>query len=130
MPRNYNIANDVEATPFIRGSRIEAKRVDLGAPNAIFTEEIISAEDFINKHTQAFKHLTESWVAMNTPLTQIQSAMALATDVFGDEKVAEEWLGEPNLATDEKPPLALLGTESGFERVRALLQRIEYGVLT
>jgi putative toxin-antitoxin system antitoxin component (TIGR02293 family) len=67
---------------------------------------------------------------MNTPSTQIESVMKLANDVFEDQNVASEWLKEPNIATDEKPPLSLLGTDEGFNRVATLLHRIEYGILT
>lgn len=55
--------------------------------------------------------------------------MELASSIFGDRQVAKEWLSEPNLATDNKPPVALLGSDSGLLRVQTLLHRIEYGVL-
>jgi putative toxin-antitoxin system antitoxin component (TIGR02293 family) len=59
----------------------------------------------------------------------MQSVLELAINVFENESVAREWLNQPNLATDERPPIALLGTEEGFLRVQTLLHRIEYGVL-
>jgi uncharacterized protein (DUF2384 family) len=66
----------------------------------------------------------------STVLTeQIEKAMELATSVFGDAQFAKEWLNEPKLATDEKPPIALLGTEEGFARVMIFLHRIEWGIL-
>lgn len=61
---------------------------------------------------------------------EIEAAMRLATEVFEDPRVAEKWLKEPNLGTDNLPPLGLLETRGGFDRVKLLLQRIEYGVLT
>ncbi len=60
---------------------------------------------------------------------QLESILELAAGIFEDENAAKEWLNQPNLATDEKPPIALLGTEAGFLRVQTLLRRIEYGVL-
>jgi len=69
------------------------------------------------------------WVMQNLPRFQIESVLRLAVSVFENEEVAREWLNQPNLATDEKPPIALLGTEEGFLRVQTLLHRIEYGVL-
>jgi putative toxin-antitoxin system antitoxin component (TIGR02293 family) len=54
---------------------------------------------------------------------------ALAISVFGKEETAKEWLSERNLATDDKPPIGLLDTAEGVERVKNLLLRIEYGVL-
>jgi uncharacterized protein (DUF2384 family) len=53
----------------------------------------------------------------------------LAEHVFGDKHVGKEWLRKPNLATDNAPPINLLTTADGFERVKNLLLRIEYGVL-
>jgi putative toxin-antitoxin system antitoxin component (TIGR02293 family) len=53
----------------------------------------------------------------------------LAEAVFGDKEVATSWLREPNLATDNKPPVDLLGATEGYERVINLLLRIEYGIL-
>lgn len=58
-----------------------------------------------------------------------ESILELAVSIFENETVATEWLNQPNLATDEKPPIALLGTEDGFLRVETLLHRIDHGVL-
>lgn len=52
-----------------------------------------------------------------------------ATDVFGDKAVAERWMETPNLATDDQPPMTLLGSEEGYLRVKTLIDRIDYGVL-
>jgi len=52
-----------------------------------------------------------------------------ASTVFEDHQIAERWLHEPNLATDNRPPIELLNSAEGFSRVAVLLQRIEYGVL-
>lgn len=56
-------------------------------------------------------------------------ALDLAVQVFGSEEAAREWLTSPNLATDNRPPAELLGTELGDSRVANLLHRIEHGVL-
>jgi uncharacterized protein (DUF2384 family) len=55
--------------------------------------------------------------------------VALADEVFGDPQITKRWLKEPNMATGNKPPIELLGTEEGFARVQVLLRRIEAGVL-
>ncbi len=73
--------------------------------------------------------LTESWIVSNAPTEQIEKALQVATAVFEDAQFAKDWLNQPNLATDGKPPIALLGTEEGFGRLELLLRRIEYGVL-
>ena len=71
----------------------------------------------------------EDWINDHFPADQIADATALATEVFGDEAVALAWLREPNLATDNKAPVAILGTPEGLERVKNFLLRIQYGVL-
>lgn len=73
--------------------------------------------------------LLESWVKNRLPASEIAGIKALAVRVFDDEAAAIAWLQEPNLATDSKPPVSLLGTSGGYERVQNLLLRIQYGVL-
>ena len=55
--------------------------------------------------------------------------LVLATSVFGDPTVATVWLGEMNIATGGKPPIALAQTSEGAKHVENLLLRIQYGVL-
>jgi hypothetical protein len=69
------------------------------------------------------------WVRQHLPVDQINEIRTLATAVLDDEKVAASWLTRPNPATDGRPPLDILGEHLGFERVKNLLLRIEYGVL-
>ena len=73
--------------------------------------------------------LEASWIETHLPKQQIAAIKQMADTVFGDEKIAESWLSEPNLAMDGKRPVDLLGTEEGFGRVKNLLLRIQYGVL-
>ncbi len=73
--------------------------------------------------------LSVSWLYQNLPTNQITAVMELANNVFEDREIAKDWLNEPNAATDNRPPIALLGTEGGLLRVQTLLHRIEYGVL-
>ncbi|MFL6446200.1 MAG: antitoxin Xre/MbcA/ParS toxin-binding domain-containing protein [Bryobacteraceae bacterium] len=61
--------------------------------------------------------------------SDIAKIQSLATQVFDDEKSAVAWLHEPNLATDNLPPMSVLGTPDGYKRVQNLLLRIQYGVL-
>lgn len=75
------------------------------------------------------EHLIERWVRTHAPLDQIREVEKLATDVIGSNEDAIKWLSEPNPATDDRAPLDLLGDQEGYERVKNLLMRIEYGVL-
>jgi hypothetical protein len=69
------------------------------------------------------------WIENDLSANQISAIGDIAESVFGDKTTANDWLREPNLATDERPPIQLLGTSEGFERVKNLLMRIQYGVL-
>jgi len=70
------------------------------------------------------------WIKTHAPVEQIREIEALAETVIGDRQQAFQWLSEPNAATDDKAPMDLLGDQSGYDRVKNLLLRIEYGVLT
>ena len=73
--------------------------------------------------------LIERWVLTHAPLDQIREVEKLATDVIGSNEDAVKWLSEANPATDGRAPLDLLGDQEGYDRVKNLLMRIEYGVL-
>lgn len=62
-------------------------------------------------------------------LGEVSELEKLAEHVFGDREVGIRWLREPNLATYNTSPINLLDRPSGFEQVKNLLLRIEYGVL-
>lgn len=61
--------------------------------------------------------------------TNVAEIQQFAAEVFEDEAIADRWLHEPNIATDNKSPIELVASEEGFSHVKMLLQRIEYGVL-
>ncbi|MEE2953349.1 MAG: antitoxin Xre/MbcA/ParS toxin-binding domain-containing protein [Pseudomonadota bacterium] len=51
-----------------------------------------------------------------------------ATEVFGTQAAAEDWLKRPALALDQRTPLELLSTPAGTKLVEDHLTRLEYGV--
>lgn len=69
-------------------------------------------------------------------LTSQQSAVAFqyakileqATAVFGDQKLAEEWLSRPCKQLAGSMPLDLIDNSLGFQAVEDYLERIELGV--
>ena len=73
--------------------------------------------------------LAARWVNSHLPKEQLSAIQNLAIEVFGDEKVAIDWLCEPNLAANNQAPVDLLGTDEGFRKIENFLHRIEYGVL-
>ena len=53
---------------------------------------------------------------------------AQAKDVLEDGKLAAEWLLRPNVQLSDERPLDMLDTQTGFDRVRDILVRLEHGV--
>lgn len=53
------------------------------------------------------------------------SVLALAYRVFGDREQALAWLGRPSVQLGGRPPLSVLGTEGGAQRVEELLTQID-----
>ena len=74
--------------------------------------------------------------APDKPLSQEQSGrtwkfaeiLAKATDVFGSQKEAEQWLERPAIGLDQRRPIDLLATPAGIELVEQYLTRLAYGV--
>lgn len=70
------------------------------------------------------------------PLSQEQSGrtwkfaeiLAKATDIFGSQAEAEQWLERPAVGLDQRRPIDLLATPAGVELVEDHLDRLEYGV--
>jgi hypothetical protein len=73
--------------------------------------------------------LIHHWIKNHVPTTQIEEISILATAVIGDQEKAMKWLSEPNLAMGNRPPIDFVGEKDGYERVKNLLLRIEYGAL-
>lgn len=74
--------------------------------------------------------------APDKPLSQEQSGrawkfaeiLAKATDVFGSQEEAEQWLVRPAIGLDQRRPIDLLATPAGVELVEQYLTRLAYGV--
>lgn len=61
---------------------------------------------------------------------QFAKLLARATEVFGSQQRAEEWLDTPAMALDRRKPLDLLATHEGAMLVETLLDRLDHGVYT
>lgn len=51
-----------------------------------------------------------------------------AADVLEDAKLASQWMLHPNALLGGERPLDMLDTQAGYDRVRDILMRFEYGV--
>jgi putative toxin-antitoxin system antitoxin component (TIGR02293 family) len=56
--------------------------------------------------------------------------LAKATEVFGSQQKAEEWLDSPAMGLNDQRPIELLETPAGTELVEDFLTRLEYDVYT
>ncbi|MGE3830489.1 MAG: antitoxin Xre/MbcA/ParS toxin-binding domain-containing protein [Parvibaculaceae bacterium] len=54
--------------------------------------------------------------------------LAKATQAFGSQKDAEEWMERPAMGLDRQRPIDLLATPKGTEIVETFLDRINHGV--
>jgi putative toxin-antitoxin system antitoxin component (TIGR02293 family) len=54
--------------------------------------------------------------------------LAKATEVFGSQRDAEQWMERPAIGLDQRRPIDLLRTPAGAELVETFLERLEYGV--
>lgn len=61
-------------------------------------------------------------------LLRVARTIALAEEVFGQEKKADIWLRRPTTALGGERPLDLLDTEEGAREVETLLTRIAHGI--
>ena len=61
---------------------------------------------------------------------KLAEILARATQVFGSQEEAEQWLERPAMGLDNNRPLDLLDTPAGVAMVEDFLTRLEYGVYT
>jgi putative toxin-antitoxin system antitoxin component (TIGR02293 family) len=53
-----------------------------------------------------------------------------ATEIFGSQAEAENWMASPASGLNQPRPMDLLATAAGVEIVEEFLERLEYGVYT
>jgi len=59
---------------------------------------------------------------------RLESVRAMAEEVLGSAKAANEWLNTEAMGLEFRKPIDLVSTSPGAEAVRTLLQRMKYGV--
>jgi putative toxin-antitoxin system antitoxin component (TIGR02293 family) len=63
-------------------------------------------------------------------LWKFAEILAKATEVFGSQADAEQWMQRPAIGLEQRRPIELLETPAGTELVEDFLERLEYGVYT
>ena len=59
---------------------------------------------------------------------RLESVRAMAEEVLGSAKAANEWLNAEAMGLEFRKPIDLVSTSPGAEAVKTLLQRMRYGV--
>ena len=101
--------------------------------NLVVIQKTASLEKAVGMSLRTFQRRKD---APAKPLSQEQSGrtwkfaeiLAKATEVFGSQEEAEQWLERPATGLDQQRPIDLLATPAGVELVEDFLQRLEYGV--
>ncbi|TXD35656.1 DUF2384 domain-containing protein [Lujinxingia vulgaris] len=78
------------------------------------------------RNLKAKKHHLSS--QLSDQLYRVARITRRAIEVFGERDAASRWLKCENAALGGRPPLHLLKTDAGAEKVAELLGRIEFGV--
>ena len=112
-----------------------------GFPNGVMTYLVQSIPElknpeFLQKTVGMSRRTSQRKNVADRLLTSAQSSrtwnfaevMTQATAVFGSTKEAVRWLGQPALALEGQRPIDLLSTSAGYDLVKDLLTRLEYGV--
>jgi putative toxin-antitoxin system antitoxin component (TIGR02293 family) len=104
-------------------SRIAAELLDIPVQTLLASLRLPSST--INRKISQGERLSasESDRAARTMLIYAQ-----ARDVLEDSKLAAGWLLRPNVQLSGERPLDMLDTQTGFDRVRDILVRLEHGV--
>jgi putative toxin-antitoxin system antitoxin component (TIGR02293 family) len=61
---------------------------------------------------------------------KLAEVVAKATELFGSQEEAEEWLDRPAIGLNQNRPIELMTTTAGSEIVHQYLERMESGVYT
>ncbi|MER9052711.1 antitoxin Xre/MbcA/ParS toxin-binding domain-containing protein [Mesorhizobium sp. M0213] len=99
----------------------------------VFIQKTDSLEKAVGMSLRTYQRRKD---APSKPLSQDQSGrtwkfaeiLSKATDVFGSQVEAEQWLERPAIGLDQRRPIDLLATPPGIELVEDYLERLEYGV--
>ncbi|MET3581546.1 putative toxin-antitoxin system antitoxin component (TIGR02293 family) [Mesorhizobium robiniae] len=99
----------------------------------VFIQKTDSLEKAVGMSLRTYQRRKD---APSKPLNQDQSGrtwkfaeiLSKATDVFGSQAEAEQWLERPAIGLDQRRPIDLLATPAGVELVEDYLKRLEYGV--
>ncbi len=118
---------DLTGRGFPPGSLERVKRA-LGLSDARLAETLgVSAKTVARLRQSPGRLLSAS---ASDRLFRLARLYLLAAEVLESESSARTWLTSPQPGLSQRVPLDLMGTEVGSREVEALLQRIDYGVIS
>lgn len=151
-PAPKGLGNDLQkVTDLLGGPRILSRRITStldahellldGLPGSALTHFVshllfIQTDSLEKAFGMSLRTFQRRKDAPDKPLSQEQSGrtwkfaeiLAKATDVFGSQEEAEQWLERPAIGLDQRRPIDLLATPAGIELVEQYLTRLAYGV--
>ncbi|TXD41255.1 DUF2384 domain-containing protein [Lujinxingia vulgaris] len=98
---------------------LELSQVEMASALGVSRQTLI-------RNLKAKKHHLSS--QLSDQLYRVARITRRAIEVFGERDAAARWLKCENAALGGRPPLHLLKTDAGAEKVAELLGRIEFGV--
>jgi putative toxin-antitoxin system antitoxin component (TIGR02293 family) len=112
---------------------LPGKALDYLIGNLTIIRRTDSLEKAVGMSLRTFQRRKD---APTKPLNQEQSGrtwkfaeiLAKASEVFGSQEEAEQWLERPAIGLDQRCPIDLLATPAGVELVEDFLERLAYGV--
>ncbi|WP_353646773.1 antitoxin Xre/MbcA/ParS toxin-binding domain-containing protein [Mesorhizobium sp. WSM2239] len=112
---------------------LPASALDHLVGRLVFIQKTDSLEKAVGMSVRTYQRRKD---APSKPLSQEQSGrtwkfaeiLSKATDVFGSQAEAEQWLERPAIGLDQRSPIDLLSTPAGVELVEDYLERLEFGV--
>ena len=130
MPRPLRTALDAHEM-LLRG--LPGRALSHLIDNLVVIEKTASLEKAVGMSLRTFqrrrdkpaKRLSQEQSGRTWKFAEI---LAKATEVFGSQEEAEQWLERPATGLDQRRPIDLLQTPAGVELVQDFLIQLEYGV--
>lgn len=137
-PTEYLLREDAGQLSPVMVYRLTAKGFDLKDVQAMLAlSDLYSTQKIMSRIVgKSVRTLQRQGSKQEAHLNSQQSAVAFqfarvlehAINVFGSQRLAEEWLGRPCKQLDGDVPLDMIDNPVGFQVVEDYLERIEYGV--
>ena len=120
MSQSREIRTGLEATIIgrvaaeILGTSVQSLLASLRIPSSTMTRKLAAGDRLSSGESDR--------------VSRVILVHAHATDVFESRGIAAQWLQAPHAELGGESPIAMLDTQTGYDAVQRILQRIEFGV--